>query len=289
MIRKLAASLLCLFGLLSATAAADPCGGQNLSNNPARDRSPMFSPDGTRLLYTSNRDGSWNLFLVDLGSGETTRITEWPGDERRGAWANDGRRVVMDSGLKGEKELLVLDLETQKTHAPSVPGLDVSGPDWSPGGAGIAFTGHSTRDAEPTVVLLELDRWRVRRLATGRLPRFDPAGDTLVYSAHVGDESDLFLWPLPDGPAIQLTAGTEDDYKPTWSPDGQRVLFVSKRDKTAPAQLTLVDRRGNGRRQLCEDPGRATEPHWSPDGTRIAWVSNRDGNDEIYIGPAPTR
>lgn len=282
---KLAASLLCLMGLLPVTAAADSCEGRNLTDNPASDRSPVFSPDGARVLFASDRDGNWNLFLFDLSNDQTTRITDWPGNERRAAWANDSRRVVLESENDGAKELLVLNVETGETHAPSVPGLDVSGPDWSPGGAVIAFSGEYTRDAEPSVVLLELNHWRVRPLGPGHLPRFDPAGDTLVYFASPGEDDDLFLWPLPDGPAVQLTTGPGDDFAPTWSADGQRVLFVSNRDAPGMAQLTLVDRHGRGRMQVCEDSGRATEPDWH--GDQIVWVSNRNGNDEIYLAPAP--
>jgi len=284
-IRKLAASLIGVVLALPSLAAAEACGGENLSSNPASDRNPVFSPDGKRVLFASDRDGNWNLFVLDLASRETTRITDWPGDERRAAWANDSRRVLLAADRQGAKELFVLDTDTGETHAPSVPGLDVFGPDWSPGGDIFAFMGQNTRDAEPSIVLLELNHWRVRRLGPGALPRFDPRGNTLVYFAKPGDDDDLFLWPLPDGPAVQLTSGPGDDFTPTWSPDGQRILFVSNRDVPGQAQLTLVDRHGRGRTQVCEDPGRATEPHWH--GDQIVWVSNRDGNDEIYLAPAP--
>ncbi len=66
----------------------------------------------------------------------------------------------------------------------------------------------------------------------------------------------------------------------SWSPDGRRIFFVSKRDGSWEVYAMNSD--GSGQRRLTRNAS-ATGPAWSPDGRTIAFVSRRDGNSEVYL------
>ena len=81
--------------------------------------------------------------------------------------------------------------------------------------------------------------------------------------------------------ATNLTHDAGDDWYPAWSPDGQRIAFMSDRDGND--ELYVMDADGSNPTRLTQDAGRDWYSAWSPDGQRLAFVSDRDGNAEIYV------
>lgn len=80
--------------------------------------------------------------------------------------------------------------------------------------------------------------------------------------------SAIWCYPVEGGDPFQLTAGTSLDNSPNWSPDGQRLAFVSLADEGGP-QVFLIDRRGGERRQLTRVKNSVVSLTWAPDGKRM--------------------
>jgi TolB protein len=78
-----------------------------------------------------------------------------------------------------------------------------------------------------------------------------------------------------------LTNHPEDDVTPAWSPDGQRIAFVTGRD--GDLEIYIMDANGENPRNLTNHPAKDIAPAWSPDGKTIAFVTDRDGNNEVYL------
>jgi Tol biopolymer transport system component len=72
-----------------------------------------------------------------------------------------------------------------------------------------------------------------------------------------------------------------DVQTPAWSPDGQKLAFVSRRDGNSEIYVMNTD--GSAQENLTRQPSNDSNPAWSPDGRKIAFVSRRDGNSEIYV------
>ena len=109
-------------------------------------------------------------------------------------------------------------------------------------------------------------------------PRIAPDGTTVAYVAWAVDReendysSSIWLAPL-DGsePAQPFTSSGKQDAAPRWSPDGNRLAFVSNRaGKTK--QLYVIPVTGGEARRLTDLAEDVTEPVWSPDGTRLAFT-----------------
>ena len=91
---------------------------------------------------------------------------------------------------------------------------------------------------------------------------------------------------LSDGSdPLPLTDYPADDWISSWSPDGNQIVFESKRDGNYEIYVMNAD--GKNQQRLTDHPAHDGFPSWSPDGTQIAFMSKRDGNYEIYIMPAP--
>ena len=83
------------------------------------------------------------------------------------------------------------------------------------------------------------------------------------------------------GGQTRLTENAGEDHSPAWSPDGQRLAFVSTRDGNAEIYVMNAD--GSGQTRLTNNTAGDLLPAWTRDGSQIGFVTNREGNDEIYL------
>lgn len=119
--------------------------------------------------------------------------------------------------------------------------------------------------------------WTVKRVG---VPLVSPDGTQVVYSINTYDAdenrllADLWMAPVAGGAPRRLTAHRASDGSPDFSPDGTRLVFVSKRDTDKAAQLYLLPLAGGEPERLTEMPMDAASPRFLPDGKRIVFASH---------------
>ncbi len=248
---------------------------------------------GSRIAFTSDRTGDWEVYVMDACGANLMRLTDSPGqDGWHGlSWSPDGARIVFDSKRDGNDEIYVMDADgsNQTRYTDSARGDACA--DWSPDGTRFAF--HSAREtpAGDIFVMDAVPYSPATKIADSASydsdPDWHPAGTRIAWSAWLGGEPERDVWIMdPDGSnKLRLTTTDAYDAAPVWSPDGSKIAFTSRRDGNFDIYVMNAD--GSGQVNLTENSSAEDAyPSWSPDGTMIAFCSNRDphpDNYDIYV------
>ena|SRR5215216_1585464 len=155
---------------------ADGTGQTNISNNSANDFGPSWSPDGTKIIFASDRDAITNrdLYVMNADGSNPTRLTNNPEDETWPSWSPDGTKIAFQSQSEGENEVIyVMNADgSEQTRLTDDQGGQ---PSWSPDGTKIAFT----RNGQ--IYVMNADGSEQTNISGGRFgidPDWGPAVDT---------------------------------------------------------------------------------------------------------------
>ena len=118
--------------------------------------SPDWSPDGTRIVFDSTRDGDHEIYVINIDGSDPVNLTQHPAHDTSPAWSPDGSRIAFVSDRDGNQEIYVMNADgTGASRLSDSPGFDKD-PAWSPDGRYIAF--YSRRIPNNTeVYLLDVD------------------------------------------------------------------------------------------------------------------------------------
>ena len=115
-----------------------------VGNFPGMSFSPRFSPDGQRVIMSLQQGGNSNLFVMDLRSKSTTRLTDTPAIDTSPSYSPDGSRICFESDRGGKPQIYVMAATGGPAQRISFSKDDTNGsystPVWSPRGDYIAFT-----------------------------------------------------------------------------------------------------------------------------------------------------
>jgi imidazolonepropionase-like amidohydrolase len=209
-----------------------------LTSGPAVEAHPAFSPDGRYLAYISDQGGDMDVWVTDLESVGSRRLTDLPGGEAYPVFSPDGARIAFFAEQVGRflrSQIRIVDLTTGGTS----PALSATMPpvqlDWSPDGerlTGLVLDPNSTRFREGSFRLFELT------VANGNMELFGPLGEQTMFHARPSPDgrwlawvADARLWLAPfDGGRVSgdkrpLTEGLAD--WPTWAGDSKSLSFLA--------------------------------------------------------------
>ena len=259
-----------------------------LTNNNASDSLPVWSSDGRKIAFASNRDGKNEIYVMDADGSNVNRLTNNMADDDAPKWSRDGSKIVFDSDRDGNREIYVMDADGRnQTRLTTNDAID-SGAAWSPDSSKIAFA--SNRDNANQfnfdIYVMNADGSDPKKIVSDEEydaePRWSPDGSKILFVTGRNGNFDIYVRSSDGTEERNLTAdNTRNDRHAVWSPDGSNIAFVSSRDDNN--EIYLMDSDGTNLMRVTSHSGNDTWPSWSPDGSKLAFQTDRDGNWEICV------
>ncbi|MCB0167289.1 MAG: PD40 domain-containing protein [Anaerolineae bacterium] len=220
-----------------------------------------FPGQNGKFVVTIDTSGSWDLDTFELyvitenASGKNLkRLTYNSEFDFYPAWSTDGKKIAFSRRSQaGNYDIYVMDANGKnQKNLTNTPTIDEVVPAWSPDG---------------------------QKFAVSSCPNGDFDFDAEEYNC-----LEIYVMDADGSNKMRLTDDNgQEDYGPTWSPDGQKIAFGTNRDGNR--EIYVMDADGNNETNLTNHPADDGffAPYWSPNGEKIAFTTDRDGNWEIYV------
>jgi Tol biopolymer transport system component len=177
--------------------------GVRLTTDPSNDAMPVWSPDGTRIAFSSRRLGSYDIFVTDTSGQNTRALLTGEGDQWVGDWSPDGGHLIYSSNAPGNStrsDLYAFDLAT---------------------GRSSVFVATRGRDTHA---------------------RFSPDGRWIAYTCDATGQPEVYLQRFPPQGHERLLVSVQGGGYPLWRDDGRELYYVDTMGTVMAAALELGDR-----------------------------------------------
>jgi TolB protein len=232
-----------------------------LTFNKVRDYMPAWSLDGQHIAYTSYKNMTAGLYLLDLDQGKFQAVST-RGTNFAPSFSFDGKKLAFCSTMDGNSEIYLADSDGKNVRRLTFNSAIDTAPSWSPTNREIAFT--SDRSGAPQIYIMDAEGTNVRRVSFGGnyfdKPAWSPTGDRLVCVARVENIFDLYILNLRTKAFTKLTESNARNESPSWSPDGRHIVFAS--NLKGGIQIFAIDIDGTNLRPLTT-AGSNKLPDWS--------------------------
>ena len=234
---------------------------------------------GGRIVFTSERDGNPEIYVMNADGTSQTRLTNSSGYDYQPAWSPDGTKIAFVSTRDGPYNIYVMKADGSDPVRLTTSSGDWN-PAWSPDSTKIAFCSGRTNTAQIyTMSSNGINQTQITFSGANVWPDWSVDGKILFVSNST--QNVIYTVNADGSNQTQITDNGIQAFNPKWSPDGTEIVFSSNRD--GENEIFEIDSTGKNEIRLTNNSVYSIYPQWSPDGSQIVFSSARDGNSEIYI------
>lgn len=262
----------------------------------------LLGGGGGQIAFASSASGIPQIYLINLDASGLTQLTNMEGGACQPDWSPDGQQIVFISPCPARADFTETLYKDASLYVMNADGSNVQplnagtafDPAWSPDGKYIAFT--SLRDGKKDIYVLTLENGVITRLTTvggdvqeNSQPAWSPSGEQIVYMVKRFNAYQVWVMNSAGQGNAQVARSGQSysDFLPTWTADGETILF-SQKDAGTPSRAWLMSIRYED--IAVKAPTRLNLPRpledvdVSPDGQWIVFESfDSNGNRDIYL------
>jgi Tol biopolymer transport system component len=249
-------------------------------NTLAGQNQPSYGLPNGRILYASDWEGDFELYLEKSGHYTGVRITHDEGEDINPAFSPDGNQIVFQSDRDGHDNLYIMDVDGGNLTPLTSDQNENWQPDWSPDGDQIAFSALG-EDGDRHIYLIDIDGGNLTQITSGghdTQPAWSPDGTQIVFVRPSDSSTEMYVINADGSNETLLVSEPGTESAPRWSPDGSRIAFVLT-GTAGIASIYTVEADGSNLHTF--QAGMAASlydcPVWSPDGRFMGFVWGSTG------------
>jgi len=234
---------------------------RRLTDDPAYDAWPSWSPDGAQIAFVSDRAGNPDIYVMDADGGNVRQLTQHSENDIWPAWSPDGTRIAFPSRRDGNFEIYVMEVDGSSLERLTNTSSAEDFPTWSLDGSLILF---SRIGEDQGTYVINPDGSGERQLLDFPVlePAWSPDGLRIAFGSDHEGFRGIYIMNA-NGENLQRLSSTHyGENCPDWSPDGEQLTFASWRD--GDGEIYIMDADGSNLHQLTEDEFEDEFPAWQP-------------------------
>ncbi len=238
----------------------------------------VLASQAGEIAFESNRDGDWEIYLIDVQTSATYNLTRHPADDLSPSWSPDGSRISFTSDREpNRQDAYIMDANGADLRRVSTGQGIYRDSSWTADGKTLALM-HGFGQ----LFLVDASSGEERWVALGFAPQLSPDGSTLLFYAEGSSpvNSHIFALDMATRRVSDLTPDPTHNWDAVWSPDSERIAFVSSRG--GKSRIYVMRRDGNDLQALSSGPNDVS-PAWSADGQQITYASEDSGAMRLFI------
>ena len=269
---------------------------RELTSGNWRDSAPVWSPDGKRIAFLSDRDGTSQVHVMWLDNRDIAQLTRVQKTPSNLKWSPDGTRLAFTMTVPDDDPILSVKLPKRPEGAQwAKPAVVVDRLSWARDGTGPVPKGFSH-----VYVIGSATGGTPRQITNGKYNHtsFDWSADskTLYVAAirkpdaeYLRNDSEIYAFPLDGGEPKALTDRKGPDTNPLVSPDGKWIAYTGYDDQRFTFHLQniyLMDSSGGGKKVWAAAmPSSPAQLEWAPDSSGLYYVMQERGLANLYHLP----
>jgi Tol biopolymer transport system component len=238
------------------------------------------------LIYDRDSGGNRDVYLLPLDGGAERRLTRHPAPDHGARWTRDGSSILFESERTGSWQIWEVAPTGGEARRVRVSQAREWQMDESPDRTRVAFL--SNQKGRECLWLLQRAGGGARDLLChGRNsvlgnPHWSPDAKQIVFSSNWRIGHQIYAYDVVAGTERRISPVTAGGCEPRFSPDGTKVIYVTRRHWKTASRIIENDLATGEERVLVAGPGLSYDPVYSPDGKEIAFVSNQTGDWVLY-------
>jgi TolB protein len=217
---------------------------------------PRWSPDGSRLLYTTyHKTGFPDIYSLNLATGRKQAIATFKGTNTGGTYSPDGRRIAMTLSGTGNSEIYIADTNGKNIRRLTTNRSNEASPNWSPDGRRLVYT--SDAPGKPQLYQISVNGGAPQRIPTNissycSEPVWNPVDPgKIAFTAAIGGNFQIAVYDAKTRSSKQITRGASS-VEPAWLSDGRHLVFTKR--EGGRTRLMIVDSE-TGKVSALHQPG----------------------------------
>ncbi|MFG6687152.1 hypothetical protein ACGK9U_11245 [Mariniflexile sp. HNIBRBA6329] len=260
-----------------------------LTHTGSDNRYASYNKSGTQIVFESNRDGHWQIYIMDIDGNNQVRLTNSTSNDRRPSWHPFKNKIIFESDRTGTNEIYTCNLENKSVKKmPISLSYNKSFAQFAPNGAEVVFICHD-KNNETGIYMCSANGKRLKKIIDNQhinlQPNLSPRGDNLIYFSNKNTQKKnnvIYSYNIITKEQNRLTYFKDHSEFPDWTNiRSSRIVYSAKEDDAKTSDIYIMRNDGTNKIQITYNDDEDILPRWSPNNINLLITGFRNGNYQI--------